>query len=532
MNDGITTLVAGLGGLGVFLLGMIVMTQGLRELAGDQIRHALMRFTATPVSGALTGAVSTAVLQSSSATTVAAVGFVGAGLMTFSASLGVIFGANIGTTITGWLVALLGFKLKLALFLLPLILVGAILRMFARGRLRAWGFALAGFGLIFAGILSMQEGMAGLQGFVTPETLPADSFAGRFLIVLIGMLITIITQSSSAGVAATLAALYADVISFEQGLALVIGMDIGTTVTAVMATIGGTTAARRTGLSHLIYNLFTGMGAILLITPYLWVVQRWIPEFLSANPELTLVAFHTLFNTLGVLLVLPFTRHFARMIKRIIPDSPSSITAPLDESLLTSPIDALNAVQQAQVTAFNALLNHLRAILTNNGHGRREDLLVLQQSLDELERYLDQIRMTTESGSDYDRLVESVQSLDHLQRLHERCEEDEDRAIIARQAPDLRAVHQKLVDVAGVIQEAVASADWHRAENSARSTEQNLVGQVEPLRDMLAANRAMGKFNTVQMTGGLEALRWVSRVAHHLACISEHMQQSLVASGR
>ena len=141
-----------LGGLGLFLLGMIIMTEGLRELAGDMIRSALMRFTSSPVTGAATGAISTAILQSSSATTVAAVGFVGAGLMTFDSSLGIIFGANIGTTITGWLVALFGFKLKLGTIMLPLILAGAILRLFAAGRLSSTGYALAGFGLIFVGI--------------------------------------------------------------------------------------------------------------------------------------------------------------------------------------------------------------------------------------------------------------------------------------------------------------------------------------------------------------------------------------------
>ena len=137
------------------------MTDGLRALAGSAIRGALMRFTRSPLSGAVTGAVSTAILQSSSATTVAAVGFVGAGLITFSASLGIIFGANIGTTMTGWLVALLGFKLNLGTVILPVILVGTILRLFGNGRAANIGYALAGFGLIFVGITLMQQGMSG-----------------------------------------------------------------------------------------------------------------------------------------------------------------------------------------------------------------------------------------------------------------------------------------------------------------------------------------------------------------------------------
>jgi len=312
-----------IGGLGLFLLGMIIMTEGLRALAGDAIRAALMRFTSSPASGAMTGAVSTAILQSSSATTVAAVGFVGAGLMTFTSSLGIIFGANIGTTITGWMVALLGFKLKLGTVMLPLILLGAVLKLFASGKWAASGYTLAGFGLIFVGIGAMQDGMSGMQGLITPQTLPDDTWLGRIQIVMLGAVATIITQSSSAGVAATLTALHASAISFEQALALVIGMDIGTTITAVLATIGGTTAAKRTGISHLIYNLITGSGALLLITPYILVLLYFAPTALAANAELSLVAFHTLFNILGLILILPFTSRFARFIERLVPEKGS-----------------------------------------------------------------------------------------------------------------------------------------------------------------------------------------------------------------
>ena len=141
-----------LGGLGLFLLGMTVLTDGLRALAGRALRRLLSRFTRSPLSGAMTGAVTTAVVQSSSATTVAAVGFVGAGLLTFPQALGIVLGANVGTTITGWLVALLGFKLELGTAAMPIVLVGALIRLFARGRASAVGFAVAGFGLIFVGI--------------------------------------------------------------------------------------------------------------------------------------------------------------------------------------------------------------------------------------------------------------------------------------------------------------------------------------------------------------------------------------------
>jgi len=216
---------------------MIVMTDGLNALTGNAIRSALMRFTRSPLSGATTGAACTALLQSSSATTVAAVGFVGAGLMSFPSALGIIFGANIGTTITGWMVALLGFKLQLGLLVLPLVLIGSIMRLFGSGRVANIGYAIAGFGLIFIGITMLQQGMSDLQELFTFSQAGNDSVTGRIQLLLLGILFTVITQSSSAGVTTTLTALFSGMIGFEQAAAHVIGMDIGTTVTAALATI-------------------------------------------------------------------------------------------------------------------------------------------------------------------------------------------------------------------------------------------------------------------------------------------------------
>ena len=179
-----------LGGLGLFLLGMLVMTDGLRGLAGEQLNRRLARFTNGPVSGALAGAFTTALLQSSRATTVAAVGFVGAGLLTFVQALGVIFGANLGTTITGWLVALLGLKLQIGSLVLPLILLGALMRLFARGRWQHAGFALAGFSLLFQGIAVLQAGMVAYDGLVTPVDFPVDTWGGRLQLVAIGIAVT------------------------------------------------------------------------------------------------------------------------------------------------------------------------------------------------------------------------------------------------------------------------------------------------------------------------------------------------------
>ena len=525
-------IIQALGGLGLFLLGMIVMTEGLRELAGDAMRSALMRFTSSPATGAATGAISTAILQSSSATTVAAVGFVGSGLMTFTSSLGIIFGANIGTTITGWLVALVGFKLKLGMVMLPLILVGAIMRLFTSGRLSSSGYTLAGFGLIFVGIGLMQQGMSGMQDIITPETLPADTWIGRIQIVLLGAVATMITQSSSAGVAATMTALHAGAISFEQGLALIIGMDIGTTVTALLATIGGSVGARRTGISHLIYNLFTGTGALLLITPYIMTWQYLFPGGVMQNPEIALVAFHTLFNTLGVLVILQVTSQFARLVKKLIPEEKSPYAINLDKSLLKTPEFALTAVQDAVLVEYVLLLNHIDAVLDIDHRDKRADLERLQTVLNETHEYLDLIQLHGSSDSNWNRMLDLVHTLDHMQRLHERCEEDEDRAITARETRDLSQMHDMLVTLVHETLDNIKDENWGELVLKSRQTQQTIEQQADPQRDIIAAYVADGSMTVPAATDCLEAIRWLRRVSRHIARINYHLNKALLASGK
>ena len=270
------------GGLGLFLLGMAVMTEGLRDLAGRALRRTLASCTRNPWTGALTGAFATALIQSSSVTTVMAVGFVGAGLLTFPQALSVVLGANVGTTVTGWLVALLGFKLDLKEIVLPLIFLGALMRLFGRRRVGAAGYALAGFGLIFAGIAMLQTGMEAFRDVVTPQTFPPDTILGRLLLVFIGVLITVATQSSSAGVATATTALHVGNISLSQAASMVIGMNVGTTVTAALAAVGGSVSTRRTALGHVIYNLLTGAGAFLLLPLYM---QSWHALGTPTDPE-------------------------------------------------------------------------------------------------------------------------------------------------------------------------------------------------------------------------------------------------------
>ena len=527
-NLTILTILKASGGLGLFLLGMIIMTDGLRSLAGDTIRNALMRFTKSPYSGAATGAVSTALLQSSSATTVAAVGFVGAGLMTFSQSLGIIFGANIGTTITGWMVALLGFKFKLGTILLPIILFGVILKLFFKEKTASFGYTLAGFGLIFIGISFMQEGMSGFEGIITPETLPSNSFTGILKLVGLGIVSTLITQSSSAGVAATLTALYANIISFEQAAALVIGMDVGTTVTALLATIGGSVNVRRTGFSHMIYNLFTGVMAILLIAPYIYLCESIAIDSFNQNAEIALVGFHTLFNTLGVLIILPFTHQFAHLIKKIIPSKEPEFTKKLDVRLLEEPNLALKVAYISVQDEFIALLQHINFILGDVKNGKQYDLNSLQSALDETHHYIDRINPKQEKDIKWKEVISLIHILDHIQRLHERCEEEEYRARLVQKSPDLHNEHQQLITVNNKIINAISSKKYSDAKNYAIKNEKIIMKSILPYRDMIAEKMARDEISITSGTSKLEAERWLVRVSHHIARITLHMEEAIL----
>jgi phosphate:Na+ symporter len=531
-NELSLTILKSMGGLGLFLLGMVVMTEGLRSLAGDSIRNILMRFTKSSYSGAATGAVTTAILQSSSATTVAAVGFVAAGIMTFSQALGIIFGANIGTTITGWMVVLLGFKLHLGTIVLPIILFGVILKLFFKDKIASLGYASAGFGLIFVGISLLQEGMSGFEGIITPENFSSDSLIDILKLVILGIFATLITQSSSAGIATTLTALYMNVINFEQAAALVIGMDVGTTVTALIATIGGSVNVRRTGFSHVIYNLFTAVMALFLIAPYIYLWDALAPDALHKNAEIALVAFHSSFNLLGVMIVLPFTHHFALLMEKIIPSKEPIFTEKLDKRLLEEPHLALEAARISAQDEFIALLQHINFILGDVTYGKRSDLILLQSALDKTHHYVDQINPKEEKDAKWKELISLIHFLDHAQRLHERCEEEEYRARLVHDSPDFHEEDLYLLKTNNKIINALSTKRFSDAVKYARENEKYITKSMLPYRNMIAEKIANNEINIPTGTRKLESARWLIRVSHHITRITYHMHKAILYTGQ
>lgn len=505
-----------ISGLGLFLLGMNLMTDGLKAMAGDSIRSALMRFTRSRLSAIGTGIAGTAVIQSSSATIIATVGFVGAGLLTFNQALGIIFGATVGTTVTGWIIAVVGFKLKLGSLASVLIFIGAMLRLFGGGKRAGLAFSLAGFGLIFIGIVALQQGLEGLQEHVDFSKVAADSLGGKLQLALIGVAFTVMTQSSSAGVVAALASLHTGAIQLDQAAALVVGMNIGTTFTAAVATIGGNVHVRRTGFSHVVYNTFVSTLALFLIAPYLAFWQWWAPGGGYEQSELALVVFHTGFNLLGVMLIYPVIPQFARLIERLFPEPPSTQAHLLDPHLLPFPELALTAVQQSlQLLQQQALtqLSYLLGVMP-----RPSPLTELEGSLHELEDYLDAIHLPGTSGVQWDRLLAALHWVDHLERLRERCQ-DESVQITLRNGQVLAELRESLLSLMLASQSHDLSAEeWDQQMAAISTAEDNL-------RQSCLQQIALGRLELKQGVALMDAARWLQHVAVHLARIEAANRQ-------
>lgn len=517
----IVSILTTLGGIGVFLIGMSILTEGLRALAGAGLRNMLVRMTHSPFSGAVTGTVSTAILQSSSATTIATVGFVGAGLISFPQALGIIFGANIGTTVTGWLVVVLGFKLKLGIVVTPFILLGALLHLFAKGRLKHIGWTIAGFSLLFFGITAMQQGMEFFQGLVSPSDFPDDSVGGRLILVLIGAALTLITQSSSAGVAAALAALSIDAISFTQAAAMVIGMNVGTTCTAALATIGGSIATRRTGYAHVIYNIFIGVMAFILLFPLGWFIEAKLLDGFDA--QYGLVAFHSSFNILGVIVVIWFTPKFADLITGIVPSQEPRPTEQLDQRLLSDANAATDAAAAAVGKIADLLFNSLIHQLEQGPQTETAaQLETIDQEIEIARRFAERMKSDPEQKIAFQRHNAVMHSLDHIGRLHFRCTQSNRINSVLRDE-GLTGFAREL---RGLLIEITDNGDNEKLAARVEALQERIHRLRDPLRDEIFHRASAGSLGMTEAGELLDGLRWLYRVCYHIWRILDHRQLS------
>lgn len=405
-----------LGGIGLFLLGMSLMTDGLRFAAGDSLASALRRMTGNRFRGVATGAVITALVQSSSATTLMTVGLVSAGVISFANAVGIIFGANIGTTMTSWLVSLIGLKFKISAVALPLVGVGAATMVMGRGVWKFVGQGLAGFGLLFVGIEYLQLGMKDLSTIIDPTMFNPDSIGGRIVLVLVGAVMTVVMQSSSAAVASTLTALDSGAITIGAAAALVIGQNVGTTVTAMIGAIGGTTPAKRTALAHVLFNLLTGIIAFMIFPLFEHFVFDVADDLGAHDPTAQVAAFHTAFNFLGVLVLLPLIHPFSNLVERLIPSHKKAFVGNLDDATLSVPSVAIDAVE----SVLGSMLRASATLTLENLGSDEPGVEKLEQLLAEkaeADQYMMKIGATQLSSQGQRHHLSMMHAADHLDRL-------------------------------------------------------------------------------------------------------------------
>jgi phosphate:Na+ symporter len=368
------------GGLGIFLLGMKFMSDGLQTIAGDRLRKLIGMVTNNRIMATGVGTFVTCIIQSSSITTVLVVGFVNSGLMTLRQAIGVIMGANIGTTITGWILVL-----NVGKYGLPMLGVAAFAFLFSKNeKIRYIGMATMGIGMVFFGLELMKDGFKPIRGIPEFEQwfhmFSADSYFGVLKCAGVGCLLTLIVQSSSATLGVTMGLASTGVIQFETAAALVLGENIGTTITAFLASLGTTTNARRAAYAHIIFNVL----GVLWITALFPVYLVGVRKFLGFDPDAVLMvngvetfphvqagiaAVHTGFNVMNTLLFMPLVPMMAKLLLRIVPEkqySEQTHLTHLDGLMLDSPVMAIEqASKEIGIMAEKnrMMLDHLKTVL-------------------------------------------------------------------------------------------------------------------------------------------------------------------------
>lgn len=511
------------GGIGLFLMGMVLMTDGLKSFAGDSLRRALVRFTGTPLKAFGSGALVTTMVQSSSATTVTVIGFVSAGLLTFPQAVGVVMGASLGTTSTGWIVAGLGLKVSVGFYAMPLVGIGAFMRLLARGRWRSFGLAIAGFGLIFIGIDTLQEAMSGLSTVFNLAALPSSGLFGHLLAMILGIVLTVVMQSSSAAVATTLTALHAGAINFDQAASLVIGAAVGTTVTGALAAIGGSVPAKRTALAHILFNLATGLIAVVLLPVFLALI-KWAQEHAGLDGgAMSLAAFHTAFIAVGVAVFLPFTGRFAELIEKMLPHKGPALTRHLDTTLLEAPAVALEASRRALSSASCEVFSRINSVLSDPSKISDESgAALLGRELDRIQSFFAEIPSVSENEPLSQSRISQMHTLEHLARLQNRL----------NPPPSLRArfgdkelqpaldMSHKVLTLGKKGLEGFAAEEW--------------LDELDEVADDLAELRRKGRTTILEQTAKgtstpakaldlLDAIRWLDVVAYHTRRICHHL---------
>ncbi len=516
MNITIITYI--IGGIGLFLLGMILMTEGMKSLAGDTLRRGLSRFTGGTLSSITSGACITALLQSSHATIITTIGFVSSGLITFHQSLGIILGAHLGTTSTGWIVSLLGMKLKLGVVALPIVCIGALLRLLGKERIASAGLVMAGFGLIFFGIDVLQSGMKTLSGYIDLSGFADTGIFNRLLLVCVGILMTVIMQASSAAVATTMAALNTGTIDLAQGAALVIGQNIGTTLTAAFAALGATSAAKRTAAAHILFNVITGIVAFIFLPFFISFIDYIIQTFGVMDKTITLAGFHSAFNLMGMCIILPFLNVFSKFLTRIIPDRGPYLTRFLDNSIRNVPTVAIETVRRTIIDITIATIDVVRVMIESETISPviKSRLREVGKALNETRRFLGQIKTDKGASSVYSsRLMAVMHALDHVDQLNIACWEFEKLSTMHNDQ-HLNHLAVTLSENVGPVLVMLEGLKKKESVVEMEKTSHYMKELREKQREEILTRTASGAIDADTAMRQIEAIRWLDRVTYRI----------------
>lgn len=387
------------GGLGIFLFGLKYMGDGLQRTAGDNLRAILNSFTSTPFRAILAGIGVTVLIQSSSATTVLAVGLVSAGFMTLKQAIGVIMGANIGTTITAFIIGI-----DIGAYALPLMAIGSFLLFFSKKPIvNSFGQVIFGFGALFLGLELMGNGMSPLEELPQFRKLMLDLSYNPLLGVLTGTALTLVVQSSSATIG-ILQEMYAHgSVSLEAALPILFGSNIGTTITAILASIGASVAAKRASASHVIFNVSGTLLVLMLLQPFTAMMHS-LAGYFQLNPEMQIAFAHGAFNVANVLIQMWFINQIADVVIRVVPGSDSLAgyeTSHLDYSLIhTSPVMALNQAKMEIGQMGTVVTEQFRSLFSfyqNLDEKKQEQTLKLEEVVNDIDMKLTEYLMLISS---------------------------------------------------------------------------------------------------------------------------------------
>ena len=401
----------------MFLLGMKMMGDGIQQSAGDRLRKTLNYMTGNRFTGVLTGFVVTGIVQSSSAVTVMIVSFVNAGLLTLTQSIGVIMGANIGTTVTAWIVSLIGFSLNISNLATPSVGIGFVMSV-VKWKHKSIGDIIMGFGFLFLGLYFLTQEMSGISKIIPFDAIGAFSNMGFTAIIIgagAGFIMTLLFHSSSATTAMVLTMVYSNIVTYEMAAGMVLGANIGTTIDAVLASIGAKTAAKRAAIVHVLFNVIGTIWALPMLKPLLLLVDFITPGSpIGAGATAHLAMLHTVFNTINTLMFLPFVNQFAKLVTFIVREKPEernehyvftafssskSVTTELKIMRVEKEIRDMADIASSMYAHFSEALRSLRESGENaNGGANGDDndrhnaVAKLCEELQQKETYTDEMR--------------------------------------------------------------------------------------------------------------------------------------------